>query len=146
VVLVLVALIAMPGAQATDEADAATRAKLASRSREVISIGELVQIAYPGRQLAAILTQPVQRTTVVTHFDVELVLPGRGACWIQVGVPARGLATRLAEPQGVAPKDRPPCPEPLPPASQPRSTAQGSGPDKGGARGAGARSMRSPGQ
>jgi hypothetical protein len=119
VVSVLVALVAMPGAQATDEADAATRAKLASRSREVISIGELVQIAYPGRQLAAILAQPVQRTTVVTHFDVELVLPGRGACWIQVGVPARGLATRLAEPQGVAPKDRPPCPEPLPPASQP---------------------------
>jgi hypothetical protein len=119
VVLVLVALIAMPGAQATDEADDATRAKLASRSREVISVGELVQSAYSDRQLAAVLAQPVQRTTVVIDFDVELVLPGQGACWIQVGVPPWGLATRLAEPHGVASRDRPPCPEPLSAASQP---------------------------
>jgi hypothetical protein len=130
VVLVLVALVAMPGAQGTDEPDAATRAKLATRSRAVISIGELVHHAYPDRQLARVLPQPVQRTTVdfdVT-FDVELVLPGRGACWIQVGVPAWGLATRLEEPQGVAPQDQPVCPEPLPAANQPQRDSARLGP------------------
>jgi hypothetical protein len=119
VVVVLVALVAMPGAQATDESDAATRAKLATRSRAVISVGELVRDSYPDRELARVLTQPVQRTTgdFGLSFDVELVLPGRGACWIQVGVPAWGLATRLAEPPDIASSDHPPCPQPLPAAA-----------------------------
>jgi hypothetical protein len=121
VVLVLVGLVSMPGAQATDKPDAATRAKLATRSRAVISVGELVHNVYPDRELARVLAQPVQPTTdgLDLDFDVELVQPGRGACWIQVGVPAWGLATRLAEPQGVASEDQPVCPEPLPAANQP---------------------------
>jgi hypothetical protein len=50
----------MPGAQATDEADAATRAKLESRSREVISIGELV----PGQATFALLMVEARLTTL----------------------------------------------------------------------------------
>ena len=112
VVLVLVTLVAMRSAQATYHDDTATQAQLASRSREVISVGDLVQTAYPGRQLARVLAQPEQ-PAVVIDFEVELVLPGKETCWIRVGVPPRGPATRLAEPHGVASRDHVGCSEPL---------------------------------
>jgi hypothetical protein len=118
-VLLLVTLVAMRTAQATDQAHAGTQAQLANRSREVVHVGKLVQTSHPRRHLAKVLAKPGQHPTGVIRFDVELVLPGKGVCWIQVGVPPAGPATELSVSAGVASNAPPRCPEPSPPSRAP---------------------------
>jgi hypothetical protein len=124
----LMVLVAVPGADATDTSRYAHQADLASRAGPVNKVGELVRTAYPGRQLARVLAQPGQETTGVGDFDVELVLPGKEACWVQISVAGSGGAVRLADqPRGHSSR-RPPCPEPVRAGDPPAHGTRGTGP------------------
>jgi hypothetical protein len=126
VVLALVALVAMPGAQATYGNDT-QRAELATRSRAVNSVADVVTVAYPDRRLAIVLARPGQRTGV-TDFDVQLVATGEKPCWLRVSVPDSRLPAWVAKNPGDTPARRPSCPDPAGVAAPSTPDSRRSGP------------------
>jgi alpha-1,6-mannosyltransferase len=102
--LVLPALIlalTAPWARADVEADAhadldpdtAGSASLDEHVAAVARVSGRVEEAYPGSQVAQVLPRPAPLGA--QQFAVELVLPGRGTCWLHVAVPRPGGPARL---------------------------------------------------
>jgi hypothetical protein len=101
----LVLALTAPGAQADAETDAPVDPGLgaiggAALDQHVVAVAGIsrrVEKAYPRYQVAQVL--PVPEPLAVPEgdqqFDVELVLPGRGACWLRAALSGEGSPARL---------------------------------------------------
>lgn len=105
-------LLAVAAAPAQAVASPARRAAIDADVQAVALATQVVSAAYPDHQIARVLPRPGSAGFGAQDFDVQLVVPGKRSCWLQVRLPLLGLPEWLdsGRPAGSAGAGR--CPEP----------------------------------
>jgi hypothetical protein len=101
----LVLALTAPGTRADAEGDAHADLDTAGGAAQdeqvavVARISAQVTKTYPRYQVAQVLPRPVPLAVPegAQQFAVELVLPGRGTCWLHVALPGPGRPARVQD-------------------------------------------------
>jgi hypothetical protein len=100
VVLPALLVVAAPQAQAVDSP--ARRAALDADVQAAARVTTAVRTIYPHHQIARVLPTAGAPVEGGRDFAVELVLPGKRSCWVQLRLPAVGPPDWVDDPQAAS--------------------------------------------